>query len=241
MATPDRPRAAGCGANCQVITIIDELAAVACMSKQHFMRSFKQQTGYTVHAQVTMKRIKAAKNLLLSNAFSASEFGRQVGYQSDKGFASAFLKPVGISPSKFRIKESNQRKWLRSDPILYRFFEGMRVIGFDEDTNQIRSYRKNCLSVSDRKMENLEYLQNLIKQKKPSRNYGKLNCSSVRRGHGLTQFDSDALPGKSTIDSANDAAVYPLKRRRFYRKLLFRPFFYRPTWGRFTAVHPCRK
>jgi len=81
---------------------VDELARVACLSKYHFGKAFRQSTGITVHQYVTSRRIGASKRLL-SNAKSAlADIAAGLGFANQSHFTAVFKARVGVPPGAYR-------------------------------------------------------------------------------------------------------------------------------------------
>ena len=78
---------------------VDELAALIFMSRYHFMRYFKAQTGTTVHAYVRQKRLVHAARLIREGV-SAVKAAEESGYNDYSAFHRAFKASFGISPGK---------------------------------------------------------------------------------------------------------------------------------------------
>ncbi len=80
---------------------IDELAALSYLSRYHFMRLFKAQTGYTVHNYIRQKRLNQAARLIREGN-SASRAAAECGFSDYSAFHRAFTKTFGVSPSKIK-------------------------------------------------------------------------------------------------------------------------------------------
>src|SRR4051812_6922726 len=61
---------------------LDELAAVACLSKFHFVRLFKATYGLTPMEHVTQRRIERAQDLLRATNLTVTEVCFGVGWSS---------------------------------------------------------------------------------------------------------------------------------------------------------------
>ena len=77
---------------------IDELAEHFYISKFHMMRRFRAETGSTIHAYITDKRLFLAKDLM-RNGMSATEACYQCGFKSYSSFSRAYQKRFGSSPT----------------------------------------------------------------------------------------------------------------------------------------------
>ncbi|WP_176593620.1 AraC family transcriptional regulator [Sphingobium sp. EM0848] len=84
---------------------IPELARACDVSAGHLMRSFRQSTGETIHAHVQRIRIERAK-LLLKEKRSVKETAYLLGFATPSGFAVAFKRLHGQTPSEFRRSAS---------------------------------------------------------------------------------------------------------------------------------------
>jgi AraC-like DNA-binding protein len=85
----------------QPITI-DEMARVACLSTNHFLRTFQQAFRQTPHQFLTAQRLERARNLLLHTDLPVTEVSLSVGFESLGSFSSLFRRRLGASPEKFR-------------------------------------------------------------------------------------------------------------------------------------------
>jgi AraC family transcriptional regulator len=81
---------------------LDDLAAVAAMSKFHFLRSFRDATGLTPHRYLTMLRMRRAAALLTSTGLSVRQVAAACGYRSPSRFAAAFRREHGAAPADYR-------------------------------------------------------------------------------------------------------------------------------------------
>jgi AraC-like DNA-binding protein len=81
---------------------LDQLAAVAGVSKFHFVRSFEQTYGETPIRYLTRRRIERAQDLLRSANLTVTEVCMLVGFASLGSFSSRFAQLVGESPTAYR-------------------------------------------------------------------------------------------------------------------------------------------
>ena len=80
---------------------VDMLAERVFLSRYHFMRLFKAQTGSTVHAYVRQKRLLCAARLIREGV-SASQAALDSGFADYSAFHRAFKECFGISPGKLK-------------------------------------------------------------------------------------------------------------------------------------------
>lgn len=81
---------------------LEEIAGVAHMSRHHFARSFKAETGLSPHQYVIRRRVERAKTLLTDTRLSISEVAAAVGFSHQSHLASHLGRVLGISPSALR-------------------------------------------------------------------------------------------------------------------------------------------
>ena len=81
---------------------LDRLAAVAAMSKFHFVRSFRAATGLTPHRYLTMLRMRRAAELLTTTGLTVRQVAAACGYQSPSRFAAAFRREHHTTPAQLR-------------------------------------------------------------------------------------------------------------------------------------------
>jgi AraC-like DNA-binding protein len=85
----------------QPITLGD-LAYVACLSTNYFLRSFRSLFGVTPHQFVIERRLERAKRYLKSTEMSVSDVCQAVGFQSLGSFSWLFKRRIGVSPDAYR-------------------------------------------------------------------------------------------------------------------------------------------
>ena len=81
---------------------LDELAAIAELSKFHFLRQFAQVVGITPGAYLrTLRLCHAARKLRHSKA-SILEIALSVGFADHPSFSRAFARHMGMTPSQYQ-------------------------------------------------------------------------------------------------------------------------------------------
>lgn len=78
------------------------LAAVACMSKYHFLRSFRRITGVTPHQYLLGLRLHRAAERLCSSNDPVSAIAWDAGFGDLSTFNAGFRARFGASPGNFR-------------------------------------------------------------------------------------------------------------------------------------------
>ncbi len=80
---------------------VDDIAAIAGLSKAHLMREFKKNTGQTINQYQTQIRIDEAKRLLAAKK-TVGDTAYLVGYNNPNYFSTVFKKTEGQSPVEFQ-------------------------------------------------------------------------------------------------------------------------------------------
>ena len=83
---------------------VDELAAMSYLSRYHFMRLFKSQTGCTVHNYIRQKRLVLAARLIREGMGAASA-AVECGFSDYSAFHRAFTDTFGVSPGKLKKQQ----------------------------------------------------------------------------------------------------------------------------------------
>jgi AraC family transcriptional regulator len=86
---------------------LDDLAGVACLSPNHFLRTFKAIFHQTPHQYLTAKRLEHARRLLLHTDLSVTEICFAIGFESLGSFSALFRRQTGLSPQAFRGKKGD--------------------------------------------------------------------------------------------------------------------------------------
>jgi AraC-like DNA-binding protein len=85
----------------QPITL-KEMAGIACLSPNHFLRSFRQAFRQTPHQFLTSIRLEHARKMLSEANQSITEICFSVGFESLGSFSRLFRRHTGFSPEQFR-------------------------------------------------------------------------------------------------------------------------------------------
>jgi AraC-like DNA-binding protein len=81
---------------------LEQLAAVAALSKFHFQRLFTATYGLSPAAYLSERRIERAQDLLRATNLTVTEVCFAVGYSSLGSFSSRFRQVVGETPTEFQ-------------------------------------------------------------------------------------------------------------------------------------------
>jgi AraC-like DNA-binding protein len=87
---------------------LQQLAAVASMSKYHFHRLFTATYGITPAEYLSQRRIERAQDLLRSTNLTVTEVCFAVGFSSLGSFSSRFRSLVGETPRQFQQRYAGQ-------------------------------------------------------------------------------------------------------------------------------------
>jgi len=81
---------------------LDTLSQVACLSKYHFIRLFKEVYGETPRQYLIKRRLERAKHLLISSKKTFHEICHEVGLKDSSSFGRLFKRSFGSTPQIFR-------------------------------------------------------------------------------------------------------------------------------------------
>ena len=80
---------------------LDDLAAVAHVSRFHFARQFRLRTGESPMGYVLRARIERAKEMLRSRSTTVSDAAAALGFADQSHFTRTFHRIVGVAPREF--------------------------------------------------------------------------------------------------------------------------------------------
>ena len=83
---------------------IDMLADKACMSKDHYIRVFKKETGETPNVYITQRRLERAELALATSELSVKGIAQTLGYEDHSYFNRVFKQNAGVTPQQYREK-----------------------------------------------------------------------------------------------------------------------------------------
>ncbi|MDD6891502.1 MAG: AraC family transcriptional regulator [Bacteroidales bacterium] len=81
---------------------LDELAELACMSKDHFIRTFKKEVGETPNVFLVNRKMEEAELLLVTTDCSVKQVALRLGYEDGSYFNKLFKKYAGMTPQQYR-------------------------------------------------------------------------------------------------------------------------------------------
>lgn len=86
---------------------IDLLSDKACMSKDHFIRVFKRETGETPNAYITKRKLEKAELTLVTTDLPVKSIADSLGYDDYSYFNRIFKKNAGVTPQQYRKSHSS--------------------------------------------------------------------------------------------------------------------------------------
>jgi AraC-like DNA-binding protein len=81
---------------------LDAIAREAGLSRPHFYKLFRTQTGVTPHLYVNTLLMEKALDSLVTTEASIADIGFDLGFSSQSGFAHFFAANVGMAPTDYR-------------------------------------------------------------------------------------------------------------------------------------------
>ena len=81
---------------------IEQLADKACMSKDHYIRVSKHETGETPNAYITKRKMEKAELTLLTTDLPVKSIADLLGYDDYSYFNRIFRKNSGMTPLQYR-------------------------------------------------------------------------------------------------------------------------------------------
>ena len=84
---------------------IAALARVACVSKAHFIRTFRATFGETPHRYLQRRRVERAMYLLRTTTDPITDICMAVGFSSLGTFSRTFTEIVGETPTRYRLRD----------------------------------------------------------------------------------------------------------------------------------------
>jgi AraC family transcriptional regulator len=81
---------------------LGDVAEAACMSRYHFLRSFRDVMGVTPFRFICAQRVEKAKDLLRHSSDPVVVVAERVGFESHTSFHAAFRRHTGETPQQYR-------------------------------------------------------------------------------------------------------------------------------------------
>jgi AraC family transcriptional regulator len=81
---------------------VAEIAAVAGLAPNYFLRAFRQEMGTTPHQHLLALRVSAAERMLVNSEMDLAEIAYAVGFSSQSHMTTAFGRLRGLTPGAYR-------------------------------------------------------------------------------------------------------------------------------------------
>ena len=81
---------------------IDSLAAISCLSKDHFIRLFKKEINNTPFQYINQKKIEKAQLILITDSMPVKNISYLLAYEDHSYFNRLFKKLTGVTPQQYR-------------------------------------------------------------------------------------------------------------------------------------------
>ncbi|WP_239625709.1 AraC family transcriptional regulator [Paenibacillus sp. H1-7] len=86
----------------------EQLVKEMGLSAKHLNRVFKKEMGTTIYNYVLTKKVESAKLMLIETHLTVNEISEQLGYSDPHYFSNLFKQKIGMRPTAFRSKFSEQ-------------------------------------------------------------------------------------------------------------------------------------
>ena len=81
---------------------IDSLAAISCLSKDHFIRLFRKEVNNTPLQYINQKKIEKAQLILITDSMPIKNISYLLSYEDHSYFNRLFKKLTGVTPQQYR-------------------------------------------------------------------------------------------------------------------------------------------
>jgi AraC-like DNA-binding protein len=108
---------------------LNDIAAKACFSKFHFLRSFKLLYGRTPHQYLTEKRIEKAKQFLRAG-LPVSDVCFLTGFESISSFKGLFKRSTGLTPFSYQKQLKHKQEISQTSYRFLPFFFSLKKSNF---------------------------------------------------------------------------------------------------------------
>ncbi len=84
--------------------VVKDMAALACMSPNHFSAVFKKVNRMNFRSYLMKIRLAAAKEMLKTGTQSITEVALSAGFPNSAYFTRVFTREEGVTPSEYRLR-----------------------------------------------------------------------------------------------------------------------------------------
>ena len=85
-------------------TDIEALSDIACVTKSHLERLFREKLGTTPLQYILRTKIQCAQRLLMTTNYSINVIANEVGFADTSYFIRIFRQKIGFTPQDYRQK-----------------------------------------------------------------------------------------------------------------------------------------
>jgi len=82
---------------------LEEVSQSVGLSRFHFLRTFKRETGLSPHQYRTLKRLETAK-ALLGKGMPAAQVALETGFTDQSHFSNTFRRYLGATPKQYLVR-----------------------------------------------------------------------------------------------------------------------------------------
>jgi AraC-like DNA-binding protein len=82
---------------------VEQLANLACVTKSHLERMFREKMGISPLQYILRSKIQCAQRLLITTEYSINVIAREVGFSDTSYFIRVFRKRIGFTPQDYRM------------------------------------------------------------------------------------------------------------------------------------------
>ena len=107
---------------------LEELAQIACVTKDSFLRFFSYMTGMTLHGYIRRRRLTLAACELRDSGIRVIDAAVKYGYDNADSFTKAFVKQHGITPTQAR--DSHQPLKIYPPVSFHMMIQGAKEMDF---------------------------------------------------------------------------------------------------------------
>lgn len=84
---------------------VNELAEISCLSKDHFIRIFKKETGESPMSYIISRKLERSMLLLATEDIPVKSIAFNLGFDDHSYFNRLFKSRIGITPQQYREKK----------------------------------------------------------------------------------------------------------------------------------------
>jgi AraC-like DNA-binding protein len=89
---------------------VKQLTDISCLSKDHFIRLFKKETGVSPLSYIHQKKIEKAQSLLVLTNYSVKDIAFKLSFENVSYFNRIFKKNTATTPNEYRMYNTGKSK-----------------------------------------------------------------------------------------------------------------------------------